>query len=154
MPTQPELDNLRSKLATETGLAEVITLRKSGQPLVALINAGIIEHPDTGDEVAAFVSGGSAVRLQHLRRDPSITLAVRRGWDWVAVAGRAELAGPNDAHPAVSADAVPPLLRAIFQAAGGTHDDYDEFDRVMAADQRCAVLITPDRIYGNNPSGG
>lgn len=153
MPKQPELDNLRSKLATETGLAEVITLRKSGRPLVALINAGMIEHPATGEEVAAFVSGGSAARLVHLRRDPWITLAVRRNWDWVAVEGRAELAGPNDEHPAVPAAAVPQLLRTIFQAAGGTHDDYDEFDRAMAADQRCAVLITPDRVYGNNPSG-
>ncbi len=55
--------------------------------------------------------------------------------------------------PAVPADALPQLLRDIYRAAGGEHDDYDEFDRAMAEDERTAVLITPQRIYGNNPSG-
>ena len=152
MTTAAQLDEVRSKLSIETGLAEVITTRQNGRPLVALINAGIIAHPVTGDEAVAFVSGGSAARLKHLRRDPQITMAVRRGWNWSGIDGVAELAGPNDPHSAIAAEAVPQLLRQIFQAAGGTHDDYDEFDRAMAADERCAVIITPQRIYGNNPS--
>ncbi|MDH6288058.1 hypothetical protein M2275_002964 [Rhodococcus opacus] len=41
------------------------------------------------------------------------------------------------------------LLREIFVAAGGTHDNWTEFDRVMAADRRTPVLIRPDRIYSN-----
>lgn len=28
------------------------------------------------------------------------------------------------------------LLRAIFTAAGGHHDDFDEYDRVMATERR------------------
>jgi hypothetical protein len=36
----------------------------------------------------------------------------------------------------------------VFAAAGGTHDNWDEFDRVMAAEQRVAVLVTPERIIG------
>ncbi len=40
------------------------------------------------------------------------------------------------------------LLREIFTAAGGSHDDFDEYDRVMAADRRAAVLITPERVFG------
>lgn len=143
------IDDVRTKLASETGLSEVITMRRNGRPLVSVVNAGVVEHPATGDDVIAFVSRGAAARLGHLRRDPAITVAIRRGWEWIAVDGRAELAGPNDRHPAVPADAVPPLLRAIFRAAGGTHDDYDEYDRVMAEDARTAVLITPERIYSN-----
>ena len=114
---------------------------------MSVINAGPFTHPATGEDCVAFVSRGGAARLTHLARDPSITLAVRRTWDWVAVDGTAELAGPDHDHPAV-AD-VPQLLRDIFVAAGGTHDDWDEYDRVMLEDRRCAVLVTPTRIYGN-----
>jgi hypothetical protein len=38
---------------------------------------------------------------------------------------------------------------AIFSAAGGEHDDWDTYDRVMAAERRAAVLIRPDRITNN-----
>lgn len=31
---------------------------------------------------------------------------------------------------------------------GGTHDDFEEYDRVMKEDRRCAVLVHPERIYG------
>jgi hypothetical protein len=44
---------------------------------------------------------------------------------------------------------VPQLLRDVFAAAGGTHDDWDEYDRVMAAEGRTAVLVAPDRITSN-----
>lgn len=153
MTSSPDLREVRTKLSTETGLAEVVTIRRNGTPLISVVNAGIVQHPGTGHEVVAFVSAGGAARLGHLRRDPRITLAVRRDWTWVGIDGTAKLAGPDDAHPAVPADAVAGLLRTIFQAAGGTHHDYDEFDRVMAADRRCAVLVAVDRLYGNNPGG-
>lgn len=147
MSTQVNLEPVREKLATETGLVEVVTIRASGKPLIAVVNAGVITHPNGTHDVVAFVSVGSAVKLQHLRTRPQIALAARRGWNWIAVDGTAELAGPHDPHPDVAPDAVPALLRAIFSAAGGTHDDWDEFDRVMVEEQRCAVLITPERIY-------
>jgi hypothetical protein len=44
---------------------------------------------------------------------------------------------------------LPELLRAVFRAAGGTHDDWDEYDRVMAAEGRVAVLVTPARVMTN-----
>ncbi len=50
---------------------------------------------------------------------------------------------------AVGPAAVPGLLRAVFRSAGGTHDDWDEYDRVMAAEGRLAVLVTPARIVSN-----
>jgi len=45
--------------------------------------------------------------------------------------------------------ALPGLLRHVFVAAGGTHDDWDEYDRVMAAERRTAVFVHADRISGN-----
>ena len=75
-------------------------------------------------------------------------MTARSGWEWQAVDGSAELIGPLDPHPSAPVD-VPALLRDVFRAAGGTHSDWAEYDRVMAAEQRTAVLVTPSRVYGN-----
>ena len=80
--------------------------------------------------------------------EPRLTLTVRVGWEWQTVDGSAELLGPLDPHPSAEVD-VPELLRAVFRAAGGTHPDWAEYDRVMADEQRTAVLVTPTRVYGN-----
>ena len=40
---------------------------------------------------------------------------------------------------------VPPA--AVNTAAGGTHDDWDTYDAVMASERRTAVLMTPERVY-------
>ena len=73
----------------------------------------------------------------------------RAGWAWVTVEGAVELCGPDDPMPGVDADRLRLLLREIFTAAGGVHEDWAEFDRVMVAEGRAAVLITPRRIYQN-----
>jgi hypothetical protein len=52
------------------------------------------------------------------------------------------LAGPDDELPGLESVQVPQLLRDVFTAAGGTHDDWDEYDRTMAAERRTAVLVT------------
>ena len=51
--------------------------------------------------------------------------------------------------PASTTEDLPALLRTIFVDAGGEHDDWDEYDRVMAAERRTAVLITPTRMSTN-----
>ena len=62
--------------------------------------------------------------------------------------GTADLIGPADSFPEFEPEAVPQLLRDVFTAAGGTHDDWDEYDRVMAEDGRTAVFINAVRIQG------
>jgi hypothetical protein len=74
----------------------------------------------------------------------------RDGWRWATVEGRAELAGPNDSRPWLAdSEQLRLLIRDVYSAAGGTHDDWDEFDRVMAAEGRTVVLIEPTRVYSN-----
>ena len=51
--------------------------------------------------------------------------------------------------PGVDAERLRLLLREIFTAAGGTHDDSGRYDRVMAAERRVAVLVTPARVSVN-----
>ncbi len=38
---------------------------------------------------------------------------------------------------------------AVFRAAGGTHQDWPEFDSVMAAERRCAAFVRAERISSN-----
>jgi PPOX class probable F420-dependent enzyme len=130
------------------GLAIVSTLRADGTIQASLVNAGVLAHPTTGEPTLAFVTYGR-VKLANLRVRPPITTTFRNGWQWATVEGRATLAGPDDAQPWLDAERLRLLLREIFTAAGGTHDNWPEYDRTMAEQRRTAVLITPERIYGS-----
>ena len=139
--------------AAEHGLAVGVTLRQDGEPSTSVVNAGVLGHPLTGEPVVGFVAVGGTAKLANLRRHPRATLVFRAGWEWVAVAGAVDLAGPDDALPGLDAGALPGLLREIFHAAGGTHQDLDEYDRVMAAERRAAVFVRPER-FTSNPTDG
>jgi PPOX class probable F420-dependent enzyme len=130
------------------GLVVVSTTRADGTVQSSVVNAGVIDHPVSGEPVVAFVSAGSAHRLGNLRARPRATVVVRAGWQWATVEGPVELAGPDDALDGVAGDRLRVLLREIFTAAGGAHDDWDEYDRVMAAERRVAVFVHPERVYG------
>ncbi|MEU8365104.1 TIGR03618 family F420-dependent PPOX class oxidoreductase [Nonomuraea sp. NPDC048882] len=132
----------------EHGLAVVSTLRADATIHTSVVNVAFMPHPLTGAQVAAFVTYGK-VKLANLRLRPQITVTVRSGWQWAAVEGGAELVGPDDAHPEVDAERLRVHLREIFTAAGGTHDDWDTYDRVMREQRRTAVFVTPARTYGN-----
>ncbi|MEI8084025.1 MAG: pyridoxamine 5'-phosphate oxidase family protein, partial [Actinomycetes bacterium] len=77
----------------ESGLVVVATLRANGTIQSSLVNAGVLAHPATGEDVLAFVASGR-VKLANLRARPQITATFRNGGQWAAVEGRAELAGP------------------------------------------------------------
>ncbi len=128
------------------GLCVVSTLRPDGTIQSSVVNAGVLPHPVTGAQVVGLVSRGDAARLANLRARPRATVVIRAGWQWAAVEGPVELAGPDDPLPEVDAERLRLLLREIFTAAGGTHDDFDTYDRVMAEERRVAVLVTPARI--------
>ncbi len=133
----------------DNGLAVVSTLRADNTIQSSLINAGPLPHPATGQPTLSFVTYGR-VKLANLRARPQIAVTFRQGWQWATVEGRADLAGPDDPQPWLgSGDSLPRLLRDIFTAAGGTHDDWDEYDRTMREQRRTAVLVTPTRVYSN-----
>ena len=113
------------------------------------MNAGVLPHPVTGVRSVAFVAAGGTRKLDYLRADPTIAVVVRAGWQWTAVEGTAELIGPDDPHPEVDDERLRLLLREIFTAAGGTHDDWDAYDRTMREERRAAVFVTPARVYSN-----
>lgn len=131
------------------GLAVVSTLRADHTIQSSLINAGPLPHPATGEPTLGFVTYGR-VKLANLRARPQIAVTFRTGWQWATVEGHAELAGPDDPQPWLEPDGtLARLLRDVFTAAGGTHDDWDAYDETMREQRRAAVLVTPTRIYSN-----
>ena len=133
----------------ETGLAVVATTRAEGSVQASVVNAGIVAHPLSGQQVVGFVTAGGALKQRLLRARPACAVTFRRGWRWATVEGDAEVIGPDDPLKGVDAERLRMLLREIFTAAGGTHDDWAQFDRVMAAERRAAVLVQPRRSYGS-----
>jgi PPOX class probable F420-dependent enzyme len=130
------------------GLCVVSTLRRDGSVQASVVNAGVLPHPLTGAQVVGLVAMGGSRKLHNLRADPRATVVARAGWQWAAVEGDAEIIGPDEPHPDVDSESLRGLLRDVFQAAGGTHDDWETYDRVMAQERRAAVLVTPRRTYG------
>jgi PPOX class probable F420-dependent enzyme len=144
-----DLAEVRRLVAADHGLAVVATTRPDGTVHASVVNAGVLDDPVTSAPAVAFVAAGAARKLDLLRATGRAAVVFRAGWEWVAVEGPVRLIGPDDRAAGFSADRLPQLLRAVFTAAGGTHDDWDEFDRVMAAERRVAVLVEPARITSN-----
>jgi PPOX class probable F420-dependent enzyme len=143
------LDEAVALAHADRGLAVVSTLRANNTIQASLINAGIVAHPATGEPVLGFVTYGR-VKLANLRERPAVTLTFRDGWQWATVEGSAELAGPDD-RPAWlgGPDQLRLLLREVFTACGGTHDNWAEYDQTMLEQGRVAVLVAPTRVYSN-----
>ena len=133
----------------DRGLVVVSTLRDNGTIASSVVNAGVLEHPNSGATVVGMVIRGGTRKLGYLRERPYANVVARAGWQWAAAEGRAELAGPDDPMPGIDAERLRLLLREIFTAAGGTHEDFDEYDRVMRAERRAAVFVHPERVYAN-----
>ncbi len=137
-----------AQLVGRDSLCVVTSTRADGTVQASLVNAGVLVHPVTGDEVVGYVARASALKVRLLRERAAATVTVRDGFEWATVEGPAELIGPDDPDDAIDAERLRLLLREVFVAAGGDHEDWDEFDRVMAAERRTAVFVRPDRVYG------
>jgi PPOX class probable F420-dependent enzyme len=146
----PTMDDVRTVVRLDHGLATVATTRSDGTVQATVVHAGVVDHPGTGDPVAAFVARRGTRKLAHLRARPALSLTWRAGWAWTTLEGEAELAGPEDPADGVGGEVLRRLLREIFTAAGGgEHEDWAEYDRTMVTEGRTAVLVPPRRIYVN-----
>lgn len=143
------LDDFRRIAAQDNGLCVVTTTRADATVQASVVNAGVTEHLVSHVPVVALVAIGGSRKLANLRARPRATVVARTGWQWVTVEGSVELLGPDDPIAGVSAEDLRLALRAVFVAAGGSHDDWDEYDRVMASERRTIVYVIPTRVYSN-----
>lgn len=143
-----DLADIKRLVAGEHGLATISMSLPDGTAHTSVVNAGVLAHPVTGDDVVGFVVRGDSYKLRRFRVEPKVTVLLRVSWDWAAVAGPLQIIGPDDELPGFDPERVPQFLRDVFVSAGGTHDDWDEYDRVMAAERRTAILVDPQRFFG------
>ena len=145
-----DLNLVRRLAGADHFLAIIATTRPDGTVHASLVNAGVLDDPLTsGTPVVGLVARGDAKKLTYLRKSGRATVVFHAGWEWVSVEGTVRLVGPNDPVDGFDPSSVPRLLRDVFSAAGGTHDDWETYDRVMAAEGRTAVLLTPSRVISN-----
>ena len=145
----PTIDGVRRLSTQDQGLCVVSTTRPDGSVHSTVVNAGVMPHPVTGRDVVALVIRGNSYKRTLFRRSGRASLVFRSGWQWAGVEGAVDVIGPDDPFEGFDAPDVPQMLRDVFIAAGGTHDDWDEYDRVMREERRAAVLIHPDRVLGS-----
>lgn len=138
---------LVNRLLQADHLAFVAVARPDGTVHGSLVSAGVLEHPVSGEPSVGVVVGGGSHKLRLFHDRGRATALIKDGFRWVSVEGPVHFIGPDDPHPA--APPVADVIRSVFTVAGGTHDNWDEFDRVMAAERRCAVFISVDRIQTN-----
>jgi len=145
--TAADLDLVRELSAKADYLAVLAVARSNGSVHASLVKAGLLTDPWRGTEAVGVVVAGNARKLDHLRRTGRASAVFLDGWRWVTVEGQARVVGPEEVGD--DGPPLPGVLRAIFVAAGGTHDDWDAFDRAMAEERRCAVFVAPDAIVSN-----
>jgi PPOX class probable F420-dependent enzyme len=143
-----DLGQFEDMVGKDHGLAVIAVTGPDGNVRPSVANVGVLAHPVTGARVVGVVVQGRARKLDHIRARPRASAVLRAGWQWAAVEGPAEIVGPDDPMEGVDAERLRLLLREIFTAAGGTHEDFDAYDRAMVQERRAAVLITPERVFG------
>ena len=143
------IEDFRRLVAGDHGLVVVSVTRGDGTISSSVVNAGVLQHPLTGETVVGMVVQGGAKKLANWRKRPYANVVIRSGWQWAAAEGRVDLIGPDDPDPGIDAERLRLLLREVFTAAGGTHDDFGTYDRVMREERRTAVLLHPDRVYAS-----
>jgi PPOX class probable F420-dependent enzyme len=143
------LEDFAQLVGPAAGMCVISTLRGDATIQSSVVSAGVLAHPITGRPVVGLVAAGGSRKLVNLRVRPQTSVVVRADFRWVTAEGEAELAGPDDDLPGIDAERRRLLLREIFVAAGGSHDDWETYDRVMADERRAAVLVTPTRVYSN-----
>jgi hypothetical protein len=148
--TVPDLSDVDKLASGDRNLAVVSVAGSDGSVHSSVVNAGVIADPVDRSPGVGLVAHGASLKLRLLRANGRATVVFKNGYQWIAVSGPVRLVGPED-----GADHrldVPELIRTVYRAAGGDHDDWEEFDRVMAADRRCAVFVRAERIYSNPTS--
>jgi len=121
--------------------AVMATFRKDGRPALSPVTVAL------DDEGRVLVSTREpAMKVQHLRRDPRVSIAVMNDGfygEWVSVEGTAEIVPMPEAMD---------VLIDYYRKAAGEHPDWDEYREAMIRDQRVVVRFAIERA-GPNVSG-
>jgi PPOX class probable F420-dependent enzyme len=118
--------------------AVMATFRKDGRPALSPV---LVTLDDEGRPIVS--TREPAMKVQHLRRDPRVSMAVMNDGffgDWVHVEGSAEIVELPDAMES---------LVEYYRSISGEHPDWDEYRAAMERDRRVIVRFAIDRAGPN-----
>ncbi len=130
-----------SDFVSDSHNAVLTTFRKNGAAQMSIVTVGAYA------DGVGFTTTENRAKLRNLARDSRCSLLVSKDdwWGYVVLEGRARLLRRGHSDDTELRDA----LRGIYRAASGReHPDWDEYDSAMISDNRAAVIIVPERIYG------
>jgi PPOX class probable F420-dependent enzyme len=118
--------------------AVMSTFRKDGRPALSPV---LVTLDDEGRPIVS--TREPAMKVQHLRRDPRVSMAVMNDGffgDWVSVEGTAEIVELPEAMD---------LLVEYYRSISGEHPDWDDYRAAMERDQRVIIRFSIDRAGPN-----
>jgi PPOX class probable F420-dependent enzyme len=110
--------------------AVLITRKGDGGLQTSPVTVGV------DDDGVVISSRETAYKTRNLRRDPSVTLCVFTDaffGPWIQIDGRAELVSLPEAMQG---------LVEYYRRIRGEHPDWDEYRRVMEADERVLIKVS------------
>ena len=151
--SQPKIDvdlaQVQRIAADADNLAIVAVTRADGTIHASLVSAGLLEDPVSHEPSIGIIVSGRAAKLRHLRDVGRAAIVFQSGHAWTTIDGPVRIVGPDDPDDSIESEVIPSLLRGVFLAAGGSHENWTDFDQVMAAEHRTMVFVRVERILTN-----
>ena len=129
------------KFLTDNHNAVLTTFRKNGAAQMSIVTVGLYRGG------AAFTTQEGLAKLVNLKRDRRCSLLVSKSdwWGFLVLEGHAELLSPGATDP----EELRLALRDVYRAAAANeHPDWEEYDQAMIEQQRSAIIVMPDHVYG------
>ncbi len=129
------------KFLAENHNAVLTTFRKNGAAQMSIVTVGLYR------DGAAFTTQEGLAKLVNLKRDRRCSLLVSESdwWGFLVLEGHAELLSPGVTDPKELRLA----LRDVYRvAADEEHPDWEEYDQAMIEQQRSAIIVVPEHVYG------
>jgi PPOX class probable F420-dependent enzyme len=125
-------------------LGVLATIKASGLPQLSPVTPF---YDRDGGRIYVSITEGRA-KTANMRRDPRAALEVTRadGWAWATAEGPVDLIGPGTDPDGPEVDA----LVDYYRRAAGEHPDWAEYRSVMVSDRRVLMVLTVDRVYGED----
>ena len=135
------LDPKVIEFVSENHKAVLSTFRRDGASQMSIVTTGPYKNG------VAFSTTEDRAKLRNLERDPRCSLLVSKDnwWGYVVLEGRAQIISSRTATSVELRDAMRNVYRA---AAGKEHPDWDEYDEAMVKENRAAIVVIPDVVYG------
>ena len=67
----------------------IAVARPSGTVSTSVVNAGVMDDPDSGGPCVGFVARGDAKKVDFIRSSGRAAVVFRSGWEWATVEGTA-----------------------------------------------------------------